>query len=295
MVILSTQQVLEAGSSLLPEVDRLPGGIQIMVTGIQKVHSVWRWIRKIQYLGNPQNVYALSAGHIADFFMQNCPGNVIGSRMIRIAIRIDECRCKQKELSRYYRFWRRCLRGHFVVSPATIRFEKNSLWARHRHRTRVIAKKIAGTIKVSIILIGKIFQLAMLTIDIYDTATSPANNGELFVDIRGAIMRHRRCLNVLLARANQEYTADRWLNNLPSLSNESTRSPGSPFGPHEGLAEASRRIIFGLALVVGAQNELPPEYTPNPGRFIALGEQYCRAQSSKEDGRYPPEAAVKLR
>lgn len=160
---------------LTPQSHRLPPFLWTTFTIINKVHSIWRWYRRIDLYRNPENLAHLLAGHFVNLTIGDKLLIRIAAQCLLIATRILECSQQQIAVYRSGKRWIEALKGHY---PKTYR---NSWNQKHQNlltspsssfqlstSSQILWDRIKRIVRCTLVIFIHLFKLSMCLMDTID-------------------------------------------------------------------------------------------------------------------------------
>jgi hypothetical protein len=193
--ILNTVQV--STWDLSEKSHKLPTPLWSFFTAMHKIHSVWRWYRKVDIYRNPDNFHKLLGGHLLTYVAGDSKWLRIAAHCVLVATRILAC---VDQVSLLYKTYLNLLKvikdeqfryeewsfapSSSLLSPST-RFAIHSYWNNQCDR---IKKVVAATL----MLFRELFKLSMKLMDAAESFTlNPTTQresvNELFVNLTSTV------------------------------------------------------------------------------------------------------------
>lgn len=168
---------------LTPNHLRLPPVVWAGFIALNKVHGLWRWYRSFEMYQQPDNLFQLLAGHIANKVLGESHILRLAAQCLLVATRLLECVQQQYELCQAGRCLLLAIKGHYPA-PLRVEWEKNcdrSTWLSPttvhwwKYKASEISQRIQRIALCTLELVKEAFVLSMKIMDVIDAFSwSPA-------------------------------------------------------------------------------------------------------------------------
>lgn len=160
---------------LTPQNSRLPPILWSAFTAFNKVHSLWRYYRRLDLYRQPESLAQMIAGHGVAHLLGDVYILRLAAQCVLVTTRIMECVKQQERLFHSGRRLSNALRGYYP-SPITVKWEKRSgaflLSPTTVHKCKVLFMSSWERVKRVALCILKIFHhlflLSMRMMDVVD-------------------------------------------------------------------------------------------------------------------------------
>lgn len=168
-----TTLVQQTTYEITPASSRLPPFLWTGFAALNKVHSLWRWYRRVEVYSNPNNFAQLLAGHAVNFIIGDIVVVRIAAQCLLISTRLLECVQQQAALCQAGRAWKDAILGHY---PQPVRCSWDASW---KVAGCVLWNRIQRIALCSLNLFEHTFRLSMRIMDAIDAfCLSPYTRNE---------------------------------------------------------------------------------------------------------------------
>lgn len=110
---------------LTPPSLRLPPAIWGIFTGLNRVHNLWRWYRRVELYQQPDNLFQLFTGHLVNIAIRDSLLLRVAAQSLLVSTRLLECSQQQIRLKESAHELIGALSGHYP-KPISIAWEKGT-------------------------------------------------------------------------------------------------------------------------------------------------------------------------
>jgi hypothetical protein len=230
-----TTLVQTATYDTTPAALRLPSPLWTAFALLNKAHSVWRWIRRIELYRNPENLAQLLAGHVVNFALGDVLLLRIAAQCLLISTRVLECVQQQTTVYHAGKRWIAAIKGDYPKPTQNI-------WDTH-YATRgetvksCLKNRMERIVRSTLSLFKHTFILSMCLMDAVDAfCLSPFTRNE---GINEGFVNAIKWLDTLTE--NKEELLQGLVDNQPIIEKILAKSPFTYKQLHDGVERTLER------------------------------------------------------